>query len=95
MSRKSIHSRLVVADLGRPEVLDLLGILAGIQHPPAIDPKLAVGKPNGRQFQAHAFEPGDKRFNIKFRHFQYPPNHHDTTTPIVLSNYTADKATGS
>jgi hypothetical protein len=52
-------------------------VLAGIQHSPAIDPNLAVGERNRRQFQAQTLKPGHKRFNIKFWHF-------NTTQPSTI-----------
>jgi hypothetical protein len=67
-----IDARLVVADLRGPEILDLLRMLARVQHAPAVDAQLAVGKRNRGQFHAHAVKLGDKSFNVKVRHFRFP-----------------------
>jgi hypothetical protein len=43
---ENVDTLLIVADLGSPEILNLLRVLGGIQHPPAIDTQLTVGKWN-------------------------------------------------
>ncbi len=69
---ENINALLVIADLGAPKVLDLLGMLACIQHAPATNAQLAIGKRNGGQFHAHAVKLGNKSFHVKVRHFRFP-----------------------
>ena len=69
---ENINALLVIADLGAPKILDLLGMLACIQHAPATNAQLAIGKRNGGQFHAHAVKLGNKSFHVKVRHFRFP-----------------------
>ena len=69
---ENINALLVIADLGAPKILDLLGMLACIQHAPATNAQLAIGKRNGGQFHAHEVKLGNKSFHVKVRHFRFP-----------------------
>jgi hypothetical protein len=65
---QNVNAFPIIADLGGPEIADLLGMLGGIQHAPTIDAQLAVGKHNGSQFHAQAVKLRNKSFNVKVRH---------------------------
>jgi hypothetical protein len=65
---KKVNSRLIVADLRGPEILNLLRVLNRMHHPPTIDPEFPVGKRHRRQFHTHPIKPGYERLNVKFRH---------------------------
>jgi len=67
-----VNAPLIIADVRGPNILDFLGMLAGIQHAPAINTYFAVGKRNRCQFHAHAVKSGHKSFNVKIRHFRFP-----------------------
>jgi len=75
---KHIDACLITADLGGPKILDLLRMLARVQHAPAVDAQLAVGKRNRSQFHAHAVKPGNKGCNVKVRHFRFPLKRYQT-----------------
>lgn len=69
MSRQKVDAGLAIADLGGPEILDLLGVLGRAHHAPTIDPERTVGQRDRRQFYAHTVKLGDKRHYVELRHF--------------------------
>jgi len=62
------HPRFVVSDVRCPEFFNLLGVLGGLQHSPAIDAIAAIGKPDRGQRQAQALKLRDECVNVEFRH---------------------------
>jgi hypothetical protein len=71
---QNVDALPVIANLRGPEILDLLGMLGGIQHAPTIDAQLAVGKRNRSQFHAHAVKLRNKSFNVEVRHSRFSFN---------------------
>src|SRR5262249_28843369 len=74
MRGQNVDAFPIIADLRGPEILDLLGMLGGIQHAPTIDAQLAVGKRNRSQFHAHAVKLRNKSFNVEVRHSRFSFN---------------------
>src|SRR5215831_8545694 len=92
---ENLKAPLVVADLRGPKIPDLLRVLARMQHAPAIDAQLAVGKRNRGQFHAHAIKLGDKSFDVEVRHFRFPLKHCQTfcaARSYALNFYAARRA---
>jgi hypothetical protein len=71
---QSVDAFLVIPDLCGPKILDLLGMLGRIQHAPAINAQLAVGKGNRSQLHAHAVKLPNKSLNVKVRHSSFSFN---------------------
>jgi hypothetical protein len=66
-----IDSGLIVADLRRPQILNLLSVLDRLQHLPAVDPKFPVSKPHCRKLQPHSVHLADEPFNVEFGHSHF------------------------
>ena len=66
-----IHSGLIVADLGNPQLLNLLGVLERPRHPPAVHEIFPVGKRHGGELYAQSIHLGNEAFNVEVRHFRF------------------------